>query len=67
MEGKVVEGTVADGYEPVKAAFDTLIQKGVIGRGQLCVYVKGKVVIDLCGKSRQDEDYNHNSIQILFR
>ena len=64
-----VEGFVASGYESVLEKFESLIERGLISRGQLCVYIQNEIVLDLCAK-REDvssEEYSHDSLSILFR
>ena len=64
----VVDGNVAEGFESVKDMFESIFSKGHLTKGQLCVYVKGEMVIDLCGKSgAHNKDYNQDSLQLLFR
>ena len=66
-EQTVVDGFVAEGYENVREYFDALTAKGHFSRGQLCVYSKGQVVVDLCGKFISQTGYDRDSLQLLFR
>jgi CubicO group peptidase (beta-lactamase class C family) len=50
--GRGVEGTVADGFEPVRDAFvENFAVRGELG-GAVCVVVGGEVVVDLWGGVR---------------
>lgn len=61
-----VQGTVEPGFEPVKALFTQNIQNGVEANAQLCVYHRGKKVVDLWGSAHGDPDFGPESLVIVF-
>lgn len=63
-----VDGTVDDAYATVYEMFSSLIKTGKDTRAQLCVYVKGKCVLDLWGGQSRvtDKAYDGDSIQNVF-
>ena len=64
---KFVLGETANGYESVAEKLDAMMGKGLMTRAQLCVYVDGEVVIDICGRCLEASSYDRDSLQILFR
>ena len=57
-------GTCDKNYEPVKEHFTKMLTEGMEENAQLCVYVDGKMVIDLYGTAVGDQDYNGDSLQV---
>ena len=57
-----IEGHCDPKYKKVKEHFEQMVLNGVDQNAQLCVYVKGECVIDLCGTS--DDKYNADKIQV---
>jgi CubicO group peptidase (beta-lactamase class C family) len=60
-----VQGTVAAGYESVRSKFQQHVDDGIQDCGQLCVYVKGKRVVDLW-TCPPDSDYGPSHVQNVF-
>ena len=50
-----ISGTVAPGYEAVKAAFESNYQQGLERNSQLCIYKDGQAVVDLWGENTETE------------
>ena len=68
-----IGGTVAPGYEPVKAAFAGNFELGLERDSQLCIYHKGERVVDLWGSCNEPgvstapaEGYDADTLQIVF-
>lgn len=65
----MIRGTVADGFEPVRAAFEANFQHhGELGAG-VAVYVDGELVVDLVGGLANAEEgtpYAHDTLQLVF-
>jgi len=59
-----VHGHVQLGFEPVKKLFEENVKKGKEENAQLCVYHKGKKVVDLWCNS--DEQFNADSLVSIF-
>ena len=59
----IVNGFVAQGYEDVKEQFQENFNQGHEDCAQLCVFVKGKKVVDLYGGH---DGYNEASLQNVF-
>ena len=68
-----IQGSCSNGYEKVKELFEENFKAGEEENAQLCVYVDGKVVIDLYGTAVGDSNYGpdtlavHTFIHPLFR
>ena len=69
----IVGGSVEPGYEPVQAAFASNFAKGLERNSQLCIYHKGKCVVDLWGSSDEpgvstapSSGYDGDTLQIVF-
>lgn len=64
-----ITGTVADGFEPVREAFETNFREhGEVGAG-VAVYVDGELVVDLVGgvaDDRTGRPYDRDSLQLVF-
>ena len=63
--GGTVEGNVADGFEGVRAAFESNFAVGEELGAQLCIYKDGAPVVDLSGKSTGAPDYTADHLQVL--
>src|SRR5882672_6760740 len=65
----LIEGTVAPGWEPVRAAFeDNFTEHGDLGAG-VAVFHRGQPVVDLVGGYRDRErsvPYGHDALQLVF-
>ena len=61
-----VYGGVSSGYETVKNLFLDNFTKGKEMNAQLCVYVKGKMVIDLFGTGIGDKQFNPSTLINTF-
>src|SRR6478672_10404064 len=65
----LIEGTVAPGWEPVRAAFeDNFAERGELGAG-VAVFHRGQPVVDLVGGYRDREQsvpYGHDALQLVF-
>ena len=57
-----IEGHCDPKYEKVKEHLEKMLVNGADENVQLCVYVKGECVIDLCGAS--DDKYNADKTQV---
>jgi len=61
-----INGTVALGFEPVKALFEhnlrTLAERSI----QLCIYHKGEKVVDLWGSPAKEGGFGSDSISNIF-
>ncbi len=61
-----IGGSVAPGFEPVKALFEhnlrTLAERSI----QLCIYHKGKKVVDLWGSPAKEGNFGSDSISNIF-
>jgi CubicO group peptidase (beta-lactamase class C family) len=63
-----ITGTVADGFEPVRAAFEAnFAQHGELGAA-VAVYVDGEPVVDLVGgvAGEAGEPYSDDALQLVF-
>lgn len=63
-----IRGTVAPGFEPVRAAFEhNFANEGEIGAG-FCLYVDGTRVVDLTGGVREPggAPYDADTLQLVF-
>ncbi len=63
-----VDGQVAEGFESVGEAFVHHFRLGQDTNAQCCVYVGGKVVVDIWGTSREARtpEYDGDSIQVCI-
>ncbi len=61
-----VEGTVSEGYEPVREAFVKLYDQGREDCSQLCAYVGGRRVVDLWGSADGDDSYDGDTLHTIF-
>lgn len=62
-----VDGTVAPGFEPVRAAFEANFRRGEVG-ASCCAYVDGRRVVDLAGgtvAAGSDDPYTRQTLQIV--
>ena len=62
----ILEGHCEKQYEPVKEKLKSMLTNGLEENLQLCVFVKGKCVIDLYGSAIGDTNYNADKIQNIF-
>jgi len=60
-----VHGTVAKGLEPVQELFQEQFNKGEELSAQVCVYLKGKRIVDLAASS-VDPAYSADSLQTIW-
>jgi len=60
-----VQGSVAAGFEKVKDVFQAQFQRGEEISAQLCIYRRGKQVVDLWA-SRDDPSYSGDSLQTIW-
>ena len=68
-KGYQINGSVAPGYEPVRALFESNFERGLEEDAQCCAYVDGRKVVDLwgsCRSSNSDGGYNGDSLQVVF-
>ena len=61
-----VSGDVASGYESTRALFEENLRRFKEDRAQLCVYVGGQRVVDLCGSTRAPSGFSADSIVNVF-
>ncbi|TRY78501.1 hypothetical protein TCAL_11062 [Tigriopus californicus] len=61
-----VQGTVEPGFEPVKELFARNIQNGTESNAQLCVYHRGRKVVDLWGSACGDPKFGPESLVNVF-
>ena len=61
-----ISGTVAPGFEPVRELLVSNFARGVEDEAQICVYHKGKRVVDLWGSSKEANNYGPDSQQLVF-
>jgi hypothetical protein len=60
-------GYVARGYEPVLFQFKQDAQRGIVHDSQVCAYVRGEVVVDLCiRKEHVGSSYSPASVQVIM-
>ena len=59
-----IYGTCDKNFEPVKEHLLKMMTEGIEENVQLCVYVDGKMVIDLYGSATGDTKYNADSLQV---
>ena len=62
----MIDGYVAKGYEPVYEIFKRHVKDGIEDGSQLCIYVKGELVIDLWTTSALNKPYGPDHIQNVF-
>lgn len=63
---KRVEGHVAPGFESIRTLFETEMQTKAEKEAQLCIYHKGKKVVDLWACSVDRKDFNADSLVSVF-
>jgi len=65
-----IEGTIVDGYEPVRSLFEENFRRGREENAQLCVYVGKEKVVDLWGvrnpSSEEGKAYGPDKVQMIF-
>lgn len=61
-----IEGTVAAGFESVKALYERNMGTLAERNTQLCVYHKGETVVDLWGSAVGDTDFTADSLVNVF-
>ena len=62
----IIEGTVAPGFEPVRALYERNMQTLAERNTQLCVYVEGEQVVDLWASAIDDEAFSADSLVNVF-
>ena len=67
MSNYTVDGHVEAGYERVQAQFEQFLKDGVEENMQLCVYVGGQIVVDLCGRQASHINFSADSLVNVFR
>ena len=60
-----LNGTCDENFEPVKEHLEKMLKEGMEENVQLCVYVDGKIVIDLYGSTKEGSKYDGDSLQVL--
>jgi len=61
-----INGSVAPGFEPVKALFEHNLRSLAERSIQLCIYHKGEKVVDLWGSPAKEGDFGSDSIANIF-
>ena len=63
-----VSGTTDEGFENVRNLFRQNFADATENCASLCVYFKGRKVVDLTGKRKPEEhpDYDRDSLQVVF-
>eukprot|EP00095_Tigriopus_kingsejongensis_P003206 maker-scaffold50_size457468-snap-gene-1.14 protein:Tk03206 transcript:maker-scaffold50_size457468-snap-gene-1.14-mRNA-1 annotation:"beta-lactamase class c and other penicillin binding protein" len=61
-----VKGTVEPGFEPVKELFVKNVERGAESNAQLCIYHRGKKVVDLWGSERGDPNFGPDTLMNIF-
>lgn len=61
-----VEGTVAPGFESVRALFESEMNTKAEEKAQLCVYYRGEKVVDLWAAKVTNDDFNADSLVNVF-
>jgi CubicO group peptidase (beta-lactamase class C family) len=62
-----VEGEVASGFEPVADAFATNFAEGLELGAALCIYHRGRVVVDIAaGEDGRGRAYRADTLQLVF-
>lgn len=64
--GGEVEGSVAAGYEKVRAAFESNFAEGQELGAQLVIYKDGAKIVDLVGRSPKQPGYTAETLQCVF-
>ncbi len=59
-------GTVAPGFESVKRLFEHNMKTSAEENAQLCVYYKGKKVVDLWASTTNDSNFSADSLINVF-
>ena len=67
MSNYTVDGHVEAGYERVQSQFEQFLKDGVEENMQLCVYVGGQIVVDLCGRQASHTNFTADSLVNVFR
>ena len=62
----MINGTVASGFESVRALYEKNMHALVERNTQLCVYVDGQCVVDLWASAIGDEDFGPDSLINVF-
>jgi CubicO group peptidase (beta-lactamase class C family) len=65
-DGLRIEGSVAPGFEAVKALYEHNMQTLAERNTQLCVYHRGEKVVDLWGSATDDADFSADSLVNVF-
>ena len=61
---KKIQGHIAEGYEPVIEYLEKMMNSSCEDNIQMCVYVNKTCVIDLYGSSKNDLNYNSDTMQV---
>ena len=59
-----IQGTCSKQYEAVRSLFEENFRKGHEVNAQLCIYVNGKVVVDLYGTAVGDTGYGPDTLAV---
>ncbi len=62
----ILNGTVAPGYEPVRALYERNMEGLAERNTQLCIYVNDACVVDLWGSAVDDESFSADSLVNVF-
>ena len=65
-QADLTHGFVAPGFENVQKMFEHNLKSGQELQAQLCVYVGGKVVVDLWGSIKSDDGFTGDSLINAF-
>lgn len=66
MSRNIVQGIVTEGFQAVKLEFERNFLKGIEENAQLCVYFKGKKVVDLWGSKKGPSHFNGDTTTNIF-
>ncbi len=62
----IIDGEVAPGFEPVRQLYEHNMRTLTEANTQLCVYVDGKMVVDLWGSAVGDDAFSPDSLAGVF-
>ncbi len=62
----ILGGSVSPGFEPVRDMFESNLRRGSEHNCQLCVYARGRRVVDLWGSAAGDDGYGPDTLQCVF-
>ena len=58
-----IKGYVSEGYEPVIEYLENMMKSSCEDKIQMCVYVNKTCMIDLYGSTKNDLNYNPDTMQ----